>query len=143
VDFLQMAKQKGVSIFYISNRDSSDIGTTLLNLQKLQLPDADSAHLLLMSSTSAKEPRRQRVMQTHNVIMLMGDNLNDFSTVFEKRPSGERKGVTDSLRGEWGKRFIVLPNSMYGEWENAVYDYKRNLSPAQRESMRKEKLLGF
>jgi 5''-nucleotidase, lipoprotein e(P4) family len=143
VEFLQAAKQKGISIFYISNRDMADVNSTLLNLQKLQLPDADTAHLLLMSSTSAKEPRRQRVMQNHNVIMLMGDNLNDFLTVFEKRPADARKAATDSLRLEWGKRFIVLPNIMYGEWENAIYEYKRNLSPAEKEAMRQEKLIGF
>jgi 5'-nucleotidase (lipoprotein e(P4) family) len=33
VEFLQAAKQKGVSIFYISNRDTGDIASTLLNLQ--------------------------------------------------------------------------------------------------------------
>jgi predicted secreted acid phosphatase len=25
----------------------------------------------------------------------------------------------------WGKRFIVLPDAMYGTWENAIYGYER------------------
>jgi 5'-nucleotidase (lipoprotein e(P4) family) len=143
VEFLQAAKQKGVSIFYISNRDTGDIASTLLNLQKLQLPDADRAHLLFLSDTPGKEPRRQMVRNTHRVIMLLGDNLNDFMSVFEKKPSNERKAETDKLREDWGKTFIVLPNATYGEWESAIYDYKRNLSPAEKEAIRKQTLIGF
>lgn len=143
VAFLQAAKQKGVSIFYISNRDTGETQSTLLNLQKLQLPDADTTHLLLMSTTSGKEPRRQKVMSNYNVIMLMGDNLNDFTTAFEKRSSDDRKKETDAVKEEWGKKFIVLPNATYGEWENAIYDYKRGLSPEEKETIRKQKLTGF
>jgi len=65
VDFLRAAKQKGVSVFYISNRDSSDVTSTLRNLQKLNLPDADTAHMLFKSgSSSSKEARRQLVMSS-------------------------------------------------------------------------------
>jgi 5'-nucleotidase (lipoprotein e(P4) family) len=143
VDFLQAAKQKGVTIFYISNRDTSEIKSTLLNLQKLQLPDADTGHMLFLTNTSSKEARRQIVMREYNVVMLLGDNLNDFTQAFEKRPVDERKNEADKVRDEWGKRFIVLPNSTYGEWENAIYDYEKNLTPEQKEKKRIEKLKGY
>ncbi len=143
VDFLQAAKQKGITIFYISNRDTSEIKSTLLNLQKLQLPDADTGHMLFLSNTSSKEARRQIVMGKYNVVMLLGDNLNDFTQAFERKPVDERKTEVDKVREEWGKRFIVLPNSTYGEWENAIYDYERNLTPEQKEKKRIEKLKGY
>lgn len=126
VEFLQMAKRKGFTVFYISNRGTSEIIPTLINLQKLQLPDADTAHMLFLSNTSSKESRRQRVMQNYNVVMLLGDNLNDFMQIFERRPIVERLSETDSVKNEWGKKFIVLPNATYGEWENAIYEYKKN-----------------
>src|SRR6266404_1622606 len=140
VDFLQAAKQKGITIFYISNRDTSEIKSTLLNLQKLQLPDADTGHMLFLSNTSSKEAKRQIVLGKYNVVMLLGDNLNDFTQAFERKPVDERKTEVDKVREEWGKRFIVLPNSTYGEWENAIYDYERNLTPEQKEKKRIEKL---
>jgi 5'-nucleotidase (lipoprotein e(P4) family) len=143
VEFLQAAKQKGIHIFYISNRDTGEVGTTLLNLQKLQLPDADTAHLLFLLNTSSKEARRQKVMQDYEVIMLMGDNLTDFTTAFEKKPIDARKLETDKVKEEWGKKFIVLPNAIYGEWENAVYDYDRKLTPEQKEEKRRAKLTGY
>ncbi len=144
VDFLRFAKQKGVSVFYISNRDINDVTSTLRNLQKLNLPDADTAHMLFKSSgsSSSKEARRQLVMNRYNVIMLLGDNLGDFTELFDRKNIADRKTETDKVKNEWGKKFIVLPNATYGEWENALYDYER-LSPAQKDSRRKLKLIGY
>jgi 5'-nucleotidase (lipoprotein e(P4) family) len=143
VAFLQAAKRKGIHIFYISNRDTTEINSTLLNLQKLQLPDADIAHMLFLLNTSSKEVRRQKVMQDYEVVMLMGDNLTDFTTAFEKKPIDERKQETDKVKEDWGRKFIVLPNAIYGEWENALYDYDRKLTPAQKEEKRLQKLKGY
>jgi 5'-nucleotidase (lipoprotein e(P4) family) len=143
VEFLQMAKQKGIAIFYISNRDTGEIASTLVNLKKLQLPDADTAHLFFLSNTSSKETRRQIVMSRYNVVMLLGDNLNDFMQIFEGRKIDDRFAETDKVKDEWGKKFIVLPNATYGEWENAVYDYDRKLNHKEREIKRKSKLTGY
>lgn len=139
-DFLRWAHNKGITIFYISNRDTSQVMSTMLNLQKLNLPDADTAHMLFLTNTSSKEARRQIVMTQHNIKMLMGDNLNDFMAVFEKKDIAARKAETDNQRDNWGVRFIVLPNAYYGEWENALYQYKRGLKPTERDAMRKELL---
>jgi len=79
-------------------------------------------------------------MKRYNVVMLLGDNLNDFMQVFERKNVEERFIETDKVKNEWGKKFIVLPNAAYGEWENAIYDYERNLSPAQKEIKRREKM---
>lgn len=140
VEFLKAAKAKGISIFYISNRDTTEIQSTLLNLQKLGLPDADTAHMLFLENTSSKESRRLKVASQFRIIMLLGDNLNDFTAAFEKKSIAVRFEETDLAREEWGNRFIVLPNSTYGEWENAIYDYQRGLSPAQKTEKRREKM---
>jgi len=143
VEFLQAAKQRGVTIFYISNRDTGDVQSTLINLKKLELPDADTAHMLFLSNTSSKETRRQTVMNGYEVIMLMGDNLNDFMQLFENKNIADRINETDKVKTDWGKKFIVLPNPTYGEWENALYDYEHNLMPQQKDAKRKQKLIGY
>ena len=71
VEFLQYAKKKGISIYYISNRDSTEINSTLINLQKLQLPDADTAHMLFLTKTSSKEERRLTVGATLQLSCLL------------------------------------------------------------------------
>ena len=132
VEFLQYAKQKGVSIFYVSNRSVVEIGSTLINLKKLNLPDADTSHMLFMLNEASKETRRQALMKNYNVVMLMGDNLNDFTNAFEGKNIQERFLETDKAKTEWGKKFIVLPNTTYGEWENALYNYQHGLNDEQK-----------
>lgn len=143
VDFLNYAGKKGVTIFYISNRDTSGLQITLAILQKLKLPNADISHMLFLSNTSSKEPRRQLVMNDHNVVMLLGDNLDDFMQVFEDKPIDERFAETDKAKDEWGKKFIVLPNATYGEWENALFGYKENLTAQQKTAMLRTLLKGL
>ena len=143
VDFLKLARKKGVHIFYISNRDTSELLSTLRNLQRLDLPDADTAHMMFLTNTSSKETRRQAVMKKYNVIMLLGDNLNDFTSLFEKGSIASRFDETDKARAEWGRKFIVLPNSTYGEWENAFTGYQRGLLGRQKDSIYLRLLKGF
>ncbi len=140
IEFLQWAASRNITIFYISNRSVSDVKATLANMKKLQLPNADEEHMLFLSTESTKEPRRQIVAKDHKIVMLMGDNLNDFTNLFEKKSIDDRKAETDKVKDEWGKKFIVLPNAIYGEWENAFYDYKRNLTPKEKETKRKDLL---
>jgi predicted secreted acid phosphatase len=49
----------------------------------------------------------------------------------------------DRERFEFGSRFIVVPNPMYGDWENAIYGYKSNLTDAEREADRRAALKVF
>lgn len=139
VQFLQYAAAKGISIFYISNRDVKGMNATLYLITKLQLPDADTAHILLLANTAAsssKEERRKYISKDYDVVMLLGDNLNDFMQVFEDKPIDKRLSETDKVKDDWGKKFIVLPNATYGDWENALYNYQFDLPPAKEDAIR-------
>ena len=46
-DFINYAKSKGVKVIYISNRTDELLGPALKNMQALNLPNADSAHVFL------------------------------------------------------------------------------------------------
>ena len=69
----------------------------------------------------------------------MGDNLDDFSNAFERKSVIERFNEVDKDRELWGKRFIVLPNAMYGTWESAIYNYER-LNETQKAQRRAQAL---
>ncbi len=140
IEFFKLAASKGVQIYYVSNRDTSEVASTIDNLKALGFPHADREHMLFMDNTSSKEPRRQHLLRNFEVVMMFGDNLNDFATVFERKSIPERNDETKKLRDEWGRKFIVLPNVIYGEWENALQDYSRKLSPSQKEILLRSKL---
>jgi 5'-nucleotidase (lipoprotein e(P4) family) len=143
IDFLKYAVSRGVDVYYISNRKVAETKGTLKNLQALGFPQAVHDHLLLRDKESSKKSRRETVLRDHEIILLMGDNLNDFTTIFEKKSLTERAASVDELKAEWGQRFIVLPNPMYGDWEGAVYEYNWGANPAEKSTMRREALNKF
>ncbi|NPV37529.1 MAG: 5'-nucleotidase, lipoprotein e(P4) family [Bacteroidales bacterium] len=142
-EFLNYAASKGVEVFYITNRKTNEMEATIKNLQKEGFPMADTLHVIPRTDVSNKESRRQRVAQNHKIVLLAGDNLNDFAEFWEKQSPLARQAITDSLKAEFGRRFIILPNPMYGDWENALYEYKYGLMPAQKDSIRRKFLKGF
>jgi len=140
---LRYAASKGIEVFYITNREEKERSSTMNNLRRLGLPNTDDKHLLLKQTSSGKEPRRQQVMATHEIILLMGDNLADFSTLYDKKNSDQRKQVTDSYFTAFGDKFIVLPNPNYGDWETSLWNYKYNFTTAQKDSIIRANLSGY
>lgn len=137
VEFLTYVVNNGGDVYYISNRKEEYKDATIKNLKDLNFPQVDEEHVLLRTETSDKEPRRKSVRDNHRIVVLMGDNLNDFDTAFAGKGVDERFGVTDQNKDKFGKSFIVLPNPLYGEWEGAVYDYDWGKSPKEKSDARK------
>jgi len=143
VEFLKYASSKGVQIFYISNRDEASRAATIKNLTEKEFPQVVDDHLLLKTKESGKENRRQMVQQNHKIVLLFGDNLADFTYFFDKQPSDRRNFLVDSLYAEFGNRFIILPNPMYGDWLTALSLYNKDLTPEQKLKIQYELLEGF
>jgi len=139
--FLKFAASKNIKTFYVSNRDEKDYAATLKNLQAFGFPYADEAHLVVSKGTSNKEPRRQKIAETHDILMLCGDNLSDFSNIFyrEKKNTNEQVNANQNI---FGVKYIVLPNPMYGDWEKPLYQGE-NLSDKDKGKQRLERLKSY
>jgi 5'-nucleotidase (lipoprotein e(P4) family) len=143
VEFLRYAASRGVKVFYITNRKESEKADTAANLKALGFPDVSDETLLVRpdAGSSSKEPRRQSVSARYRIVLLMGDNLNDFAEVFEKSKTvADRLSSVEQNRAQFGTRFIVLPNPMYGDWENAIYEYNFKLKEDEKSAKRKSLL---
>jgi predicted secreted acid phosphatase len=66
----------------------------------------------------------------------MGDNLRDFSENFAGRPADFGAAKADSAKNDFGSKYIVMPNPMYGEWERAMYNNSYKKSWKQKDSLR-------
>ncbi len=143
LEFLNYAKSQGVEVFYITNRKDHLMNCTLENLQKYNFPFADTTHLLMRTKDSNKEPRREKVESNHEIVLLIGDNLGDFLHDFDGRSSNYRYNLTDSLQYEFGNRFIMLPNPMYGTWMNVLVENNPDLSKEEKIKLLKEFLISF
>lgn len=120
VDFFCLAQDRGIEIFYVSNRDEENRAATLANLERFGFPQADNEHLLLRNKTSDKSARREQILSKYNILLLLGDNLGDFDHLFDGLNGKERAAALQRFKGEFGKKFIVLPNPNYGTWERAI-----------------------
>jgi len=143
LEFLNYADEKGIDVFYISNRKEELKEATIVNLLEVGFPNVSDETVMLRTTTSGKEPRREVVSETHEIIMLFGDNLTDFLPVFEKKSIDDRFGLVDKYENEFGAKFFVLPNPSYGDWEGAIYDFDFSLSEQDKFSAKAKMLNGF
>lgn len=121
LEFIQKAERVGIKIFYISNRSEEVMIPTMNNMKKVGI-EVSEDQMFLKQNTSNKIKRRQDVEKDYNIIMLIGDNLADFHSMFEAEENNIqiRKEIVDDLKSQFGNKFIVLPNVMYGGWEKAM-----------------------
>ena len=120
VDFLNYAVSQGCAVFYISNREMDEEEATIRNLVAEGFPMADEAHVMPMEGTSDKTARRAAVAKGHYIALLVGDQLTDFDESFKARGYDQGKPHVDALNDTLQRYFIMLPNSMYGTWLNAI-----------------------
>ena len=142
--FFSYAASRNVEVFYITNRKEAERKGTLENLQRYHFPFADEKHLVLRKDVASKEQRRQDVAANYDIVLLLGDNLTDFSSLFDgKQTTEQRAAAVQQSAAEFGKKFIVLPNANYGGWEDAIYGNNYGLKPAQKDSAIKSNLKGY
>lgn len=142
LDFLNHVASNNVEIFYVSNRKVNFKEATIKNLKQQGFPYADEKHVILRENENSKENRRLAIAKDYHISMLFGDNLADFTDAFDDKTLQQRDKATDSLKNLFGKKFIVLPNAMYGDWENAIFENKK-LKPEEQQNKRIETLIDF
>ena len=132
-DFVDHAVVRGVAVIYISARREALRDCTSRNLRALGLPLPDQQHLLLNDGTPAtsKTQQRARTAEQYRLLLLVGDNLNDFVSG-SKTDFDTRRALVDENARRWGREWIILPNPMYGNWEASLYDYEYSLPRDER-----------
>ncbi len=145
VEYLQAVDKLGVEIFYASNRSLGQLPGTKKNFEALGFPQADEKHMLFQDKSKKdsrnKHSRFREVMEKYDVVLFMGDNAGDFFMEIGG-PKDVRNADVDIHKDEFGKRFIVFPNPLYGGWEAALDKnggYYR-LTPEQKNELRKSLL---
>ncbi|MGT2934165.1 5'-nucleotidase, lipoprotein e(P4) family [Streptococcus catagoni] len=138
-EFLQFADRNKVEIYYVSDRSTKQVDATKENLKAEGLPvQADDRFLFLEKNMSSKEGRRQKVQEKSNLVLLFGDNLLDFAD-FSKTSQDDRTAMLEKVKKEFGNKFIIFPNPMYGSWESAIYKGKH--LDAKHQSQERHKAL--
>lgn len=133
LEFVKFAEANKVEVFYVTNRDMPDeLVPTIKNMKQLGFPYADTIHMVLRNGISSKEPRRQALAKNYDILMLIGDNLADFSVVFDTRGEDLGFGAVIQNRDKFGTDYIILPNPMYGPWINAAIKNKAGKTTGEK-----------
>lgn len=134
-EFLKLAAAKGVEIFYVTNREQRHEADTIRNLEAEGLPFADADHVLTKGEVagwgSDKASRRRYLSARYRIVMLVGDDANDFLSGV-RGSIDERDHAVAPYQSFLGVRWIIIPNPTYGSWENALWGggYPQNRSDA-------------
>lgn len=118
--FTQKAAELGITVFYLSNREANTEQATRDNLQALGFPITDKVDAVLLkgeqpSWTSAKTERRSLLADQYRILMLFGDDLNDFLPA-KKKTTSARDALVRLHSEKFGTTWFQVPNPIYGSW---------------------------
>jgi acid phosphatase len=135
VEFAKYAHAKGVRLFYVTNREHEVEAATRRNLHELGFPvDEDGGNILSKNERgdwgSDKGSRRKFIAASYRIVLVAGDDLNDFLSGTRLEPR-ERIALARRWRSNWGTKWIMLPNPIYGGWERSLYGFDYRLEPSE------------
>ena len=125
-DFLYLAEEKGVAIYYLTNRLESLREGTVKNLINLGLPFDKNKNMLLMrkeENSRDKTERRKYIANKNRILLVIGDQLTDFISTDEAYIyHKERKKLAEKYSEMWGTKWFLITNPTYGRWELSIYE---------------------
>jgi 5'-nucleotidase (lipoprotein e(P4) family) len=113
-------RQAGVTIVFISNRMARNAASTVAALNQAGLGPVRHGETLFLQGDdnlgSGKDGRRATVAARFCVVAMAGDQLGDFSDLFNaKGPSvAERRRAAADFADKWGAGWFMLSNPVYG-----------------------------
>jgi 5'-nucleotidase (lipoprotein e(P4) family) len=130
VTAIRAIRAAGVAVIYNTNRQSANAAQNEAAIVGAGLGPARHRDTLFLQGDiapgSAKDPRRAAISERYCVIAMAGDQLGDFSDLFNVRnmPVQERRRAagTAPFAPLWGNGWFMLPNPVYGPGLRGGFD---------------------
>lgn len=127
---LQAVRAAGVKVIFNTNRDAVHAGATAAALNRVGLGPAVHLDTLFLRGDPPgdreKDGRRARIAENYCVVAMAGDQLGDFSDLFNARGLGvreRRRAVTGPpFASLWGNGWFMLSNPVYGPGLRGGFD---------------------
>lgn len=133
--FLNHLVQHNVAIYFITNRDFKLEAPTVENLSRVLGMNITKSQVLCQNERAGwswnKTSRRAFVANCHRILLLIGDDFNEFTYQGKLSPQ-ERVRQGTRFKNDWGRKWILLPNPVYGDWEKALYHYESAMPTAEK-----------
>lgn len=126
VNFVSSIMSNQIRVIFITNRSKRLQSVTIERM--VQLGFGTETYLLenikFKERSSGKEERREAAFAQFNILASIGDNLADFSDIYEAGRSGlaQRWKLVQAgtNAANWGEKWFVLPNPAYGDWTRTI-----------------------
>jgi len=124
-DYLRAASDRGITVFYVTNRHRDLEADTRRNLVAAGFPVAAGEDVVLSREEMEdwgrdKSTRREFVDRHHRVLQVIGDDLADFVQLPKGADEDQRQQLAAANTRRWGTYWFLIPNPMYGSWERAL-----------------------
>ncbi|MCI5119132.1 MAG: 5'-nucleotidase, partial [Candidatus Electrothrix sp. LOE1_4_5] len=133
VSFIRFAKEKGVAVFYVTNRKIKN--ETVRNIKNVIDPDVQPEQVLCKEERpewgSDKTSRRAFLAEKFRILLLIGDDYNDFSFLDKSSPE-ERINKAVNQKKYWGRKWILISNPVHGSWKTALYGHDYSLTGEEK-----------
>ena len=140
-EFVAAAHAAGVTVFFVTNRPCEPIDgvdddcpqkrSTIDDIAEVGIV-TDADHVMLSEEQGwnrEKSVRRNYIAQSYRVIMLIGDDLQDFVPCIRDKvyapcttaaTAEDRHAMVAEHAHYWGNGWYILPNPMHGSWTPVV-----------------------
>lgn len=118
---LDIIRTMGVTVIFNTNRSVANAAATEATIAAAGLGPAKHGETLFLAGDddmgSGKDGRRARIADRWCVIAMAGDQLGDFSDLFNAglTPAARREAAGSvAISARWGAGWFVMPNPVYG-----------------------------
>ena len=127
---LQAVRAAGIKVIFNTNRSLENVSYTAMALDAAGLGPARHLKELFVTGDapggSAKDARRALIASRYCVVAMAGDQLGDFSDLFNAKDLlvvGRREtAMSGKVARLWGNGWFVLPNPVYGTGVKGNFD---------------------
>jgi 5'-nucleotidase (lipoprotein e(P4) family) len=122
-NFFDYCKRNDVEVFYVTNRNQGErtFEYALAHLRHLEFPIDSEENLFVFRESSDKTPARNKIEESYDVALMLGDNLNDYRRDYYVKDVDERRALMERDRDDWGTKFVLIPNPTDGHWVRAIF----------------------
>ncbi|MDG6881545.1 Outer membrane protein P4 [Phocoenobacter uteri] len=122
VAFNNYVNANGGTVFYVSNRRVAQMAPTIKNLQALGFEGVSEERMYLKDKSSKKQERYREIEKKgYEIVQYIGDNLNDFTDETYHGNLEVRDAWVTKHAAEFGTKYIVMPNPLYGGFDSATH----------------------
>lgn len=130
VPALQAVRAAGVKVIFNTNRDAEHAAATEAALNRVGLGPAVHLDTLFLRGDPPgdreKDGRRTLIAERYCVVAMAGDQLGDFSDLFNARglsvPARRRAAAAAPFAQLWGNGWFLLSNPVYGPGVRGTFD---------------------